>query len=110
MSYKRAGLAVAAMAAVGSFALAAPAAAAPEGSAGTGVAAMEPPPGCVDASVDTSPIFTEKVKVTNNCLSTQRVKVLVAFAPDSECYVISPADSRTHTYPANGRFDGLQAC
>jgi hypothetical protein len=78
-------------------------------------AAAAPPPPCVDAEVIPGGDYG-KVRVKNNCSSTQRVKVIIAWGPDSECYVISPADDREHViddhtgpFP-DPYFDGLVAC
>lgn len=77
-------------------------------------ATAAPPPGCVHGEVVPGGEFGI-VRVLNNCGTTQRVKVLIAFGPDSECFVISPADNRTfeiddHVGPGHPRFDGLTAC
>jgi len=80
----------------------------------SGTALAAAPPSCVDASiVDGGEYGT--VRVVNNCATTQRVKVLIAFGPDSQCFIIGPADSRSHVIddhigPGHPRFDGLQSC
>jgi hypothetical protein len=52
-----------------------------------------------------------KVKVTNKCSSTYRVKVIWAFALDSPCYQLPPGyyftSSRSGILVA---FDGLKSC
>lgn len=50
------------------------------------------------------------VKIRNDCRTTQRVKVLWAWAPDSSCRTLSPGQSYTHKTGAAGRFDGLARC
>lgn len=77
--------------------------------------AVAQPPSCVDASVVSGGDYGT-VKVVNNCGTTQRVKVLIAYGPDSECFIIGPADSRNHVIDDHAgpnprpRFDGLKAC
>jgi hypothetical protein len=80
----------------------------------SGPANAQPPPGCVDASVISGGDYGT-VQVVNNCGTTQRVKVLIAHGPDSECFIIGPADTRRHVIddhpgPGRPRFDGLRAC
>lgn len=106
MSFKRAGLAVAAMATLGSFGFAAPAAAAPTGAVSEQLA---PPPRCVTAIEDTG-VFTDTLIVDNNCNFNVRVKVFVAFGPDSACTNVLAGESFEHSYASVGRFDGLQSC
>jgi hypothetical protein len=45
--------------------------------------------------------------VLNLCGRTVRVKVLIAFGPDSECHTLAEGGGFTHTYGLAGRFDGL---
>lgn len=81
----------------------------------SGPAIAQPPPSCVDASVISGGDYGT-VQVTNNCSTTQRVKVLIAYGPDSECFIIEPAGTRRHViddHPGPNprpRFDGLTAC
>lgn len=49
-------------------------------------------------------------KVTNKCKTTQRVKVLWAFAEDSSCMTIKAGKSKTDGTGVQGRFDGLRKC
>ena len=51
-----------------------------------------------------------KVTVTNTCSSTQRVKVIFAFARDGACYTYSPGAAVTWTGAVQAQFDGLQSC
>jgi len=44
----------------------------------------------VSVRVDEPGLFYQSVFVTNGCPTTQRVKVLWAFATDSACHSISP--------------------
>ncbi|MGH8909459.1 MAG: hypothetical protein ACRD0K_23915 [Egibacteraceae bacterium] len=73
-------------------------------------AAQSPPAGCVVASVS-----GDLVSVANTCPFEQRVKVLVAFGPDSACVTMSSGGNFSHRLepftPFNdARFDGLVAC
>lgn len=64
------------------------------------------PPSCVSGHES----HGDTVTVRNNCTTAQRVKVLVAFGPDSACTNIAARSSFKHSYPSFGRFDGLQRC
>lgn len=71
-----------------------------------------PPPSCVVASVN-----NERVSVTNTCSIEQRVKVLVAFGPDSACTSLaSNGGNFSHELEPHvpvgpdPRFDGLESC
>jgi len=80
----------------------------------SGTALAQQPPPCVDASIIDGGDYGT-VQVVNNCGTTQRVKVFIANGPDSECFIIRPADSRRHVIddhigPGQPRFDGLRAC
>ena len=54
--------------------------------------------------------------MTNTCTTTQRVKVLVAFGPDSACQVLPEGGNFAHQvekhFPVgpDPRFDGLESC
>jgi hypothetical protein len=51
------------------------------------------------------------VVVTNRCSTTQRVKVVFAFAPDGGCTTYSPGRSIRWTSPVlTARFDRLESC
>lgn len=50
------------------------------------------------------------VKVTNNCSTTKRVKVVWAYAPDSECIILAKGKSKTHRTGVAGKFDGVFSC
>lgn len=92
---------------------------APTAAAQTGAGAAAPPlteqvvpPSCVVAENDratfTSPRGT--VRVTNTCTRIERVKVLIAFGGDSECFVRQAGGEALHTYFFPSRFDGLVRC
>lgn len=71
------------------------------------------PPACVDVSLDEPGIVTQTVRATNNCAITQRVKFLIAFAPDSECLIAARGQQVSHAFPIQGtpgRFDGVESC
>jgi hypothetical protein len=48
--------------------------------------------------------------VTNRCSSTQRVKVIFAFARDGACFTYSPGQSVRWTGAPQAQFDGLVRC
>lgn len=77
--------------------------------------AAAPPPDCVEGLVIPGGEFGQ-VRIRNTCGNTQRVKVIIAWGPDSECFVIESGGTRFHTiddftgpFP-DPRFDGLVSC
>lgn len=50
------------------------------------------------------------VTVTNTCSTTQRVKVIFAFAQDGACFTYRPGQSVRWTGALLARFDGLVRC
>ncbi|MFC7979358.1 hypothetical protein ACFUT3_29515 [Streptomyces cinereoruber] len=83
---------------------------APAMAAGTGEAgAMASPPSCVGVEIFTH-TFSREALVLNNCSSSQRVKVLWAYAADSTCMVIPAGSARSDSAAKPNRFDGLVAC
>ena len=64
------------------------------------------PPRCVEGHES----HGDTVTVSNKCNTAQRVKVLVAFGPDSACTNVAAYRSFKYSYPSFGRFDGLQRC
>jgi len=50
------------------------------------------------------------VKIRNDCKTTQRVKVIWAWAPDSPCKTLAPGETYKDSTGAAGRFDGLNRC
>lgn len=68
-----------------------------------------PAPRCITAYVN-SGRFVDSVVGSNDCGRTERVKVIVAFGPDSNCKVLFPGADYRHRWPSVGRFDGLQSC
>lgn len=50
------------------------------------------------------------VHFTNNCVTDQRAKAVVAFHLDSQCFVLAPGVSETYDYGIPGRFDGAVSC
>jgi hypothetical protein len=73
---------------------------------------LAPPPPCVTAHVETPILFTDRVYVDNRCAVEQRVKVVAAFAPDSECLIIGVNTYQTFDISTQfgAYFDGLEAC
>lgn len=69
------------------------------------------PPGCVNVYVDNSTdALYDWANVFNDCPARQRVKVVVAWAPDSHCIILNSGSSYRFVWASIGRFDGLQAC
>ena len=50
------------------------------------------------------------VEIRNDCKSSQRVKILWAFAHDSECKTLAPGKTFKHSTGVAGRFDGIARC
>ncbi|PRW63642.1 hypothetical protein [Actinopolyspora mortivallis] len=70
-----------------------------------------PPPDCVDVTVDnSSEALYDYAHLHNGCSTTQRVKVVVAWAPDSKCLVLDSGERHSFSWASIGRFDGLRAC
>lgn len=67
------------------------------------------PPSCVYAYVYDGGIH-DIAQVNNTCPVHQRVKVIVAFYYDSECFNMAPNGVAEYAIPAIGRFDGLETC
>ena len=72
-------------------------------------ASAAPAPSCVHVSDHTHSNGTSHVHVFNRCNSNQRIKVVMAFAPDSSCQSLSPDEEYVHSY-TGGRFDRLDRC
>ncbi|WP_157235745.1 hypothetical protein [Brachybacterium sp. P6-10-X1] len=62
-------------------------------------------PQCISARDDAQ----GDVHVVNNCGSSYRYKVVMAFGPDLSCETVKSGWSHTYDDPY-GRFDGIQAC
>lgn len=54
--------------------------------------------------------WSKWVDVISNCVGNYRVKVLVAFGPDSSCVYTLSGDQWRHTWYTPGYFDGLVRC
>lgn len=69
-------------------------------------------PTCLEVHHEPKGTLTDgRVHFTNNCPTDQRAKALIAFGPDSECFIIAPGTTATHTYGGLApRFDGAVAC
>ena len=50
------------------------------------------------------------VKIRNDCKTSQRVKVIWAWAPDSPCKTLAPGKTFKDETGVGGRFDGLVRC
>jgi hypothetical protein len=89
---------------------AAPATATPT-SAAPAAAAATTAPSCVarpisERSTEAGTVYTIHLK--NNCTTTQRVKVVISWWPDSDCYTLSPGQSRDHNF--QGGYDNTVTC
>ncbi|MBP2384086.1 hypothetical protein [Brachybacterium sacelli] len=62
-------------------------------------------PQCIEAWDDAQ----GDVHVVNNCSSSYRYKVVMAFAPDLSCQTVKAGWEHTYDDPT-GRFDGVQSC
>ena len=83
---------------------------APAGAQTTSATAQIPPPPCVNVFVDRF-LTTETAHVVNGCGVEVRVKVFVAFGPDSACEIVYPGQEFSHSWVSPpGRFDGAQLC
>lgn len=68
-------------------------------------------PTCLEVRDGPPGAFTGgQVHFTNNCPTDQRAKAVVAFYPDSQCFVLAPGASETYDYTVPGRFDGAVSC
>jgi hypothetical protein len=83
-----------------------PAAAAPSGE--RVVTAVSP--SCVDVTKQGKSWGFPYVEVKNNCSSTQRVKVIWAWGPDSSCNIMKPGATIRDSSGGAARFDGLRKC
>ncbi|WP_143261344.1 hypothetical protein [Allokutzneria sp. NRRL B-24872] len=50
-----------------------------------------------------------RIEVTNRCKTTRKVKIVVAFGPDSACWTYKPGQ-RHDLYGPSGRVDRLELC
>lgn len=66
--------------------------------------ANTPAPACVNAVVEKG-----FIQVYNNCGFDVRVKVVLAFAPDSACNLVVDG-TRHNISPAYGRIDRVEMC
>lgn len=85
----------------------------PTRAAAADVTPMAPPPVCVTGGAEDPGYVTQTVDVNNNCAIDQRVKVLVAFAPDSECHDVVAHTTwkyKMDIIDVPSRFDGFKAC
>ncbi len=52
---------------------------------------------------------SKKITVWNDCGYQVRVKVVIAWGPDFQCYAINPGEGRWYEW-TRGRFDRLESC
>lgn len=71
-----------------------------------GSMALAPPCNRVSTRSD---FWGNYVDVRNLCGNAYRVKVIIAFGPDSACHHLDPGDGFTHAH-FSGRFDRLDLC
>lgn len=84
-------------------------ASAQEGNSEAEVAPMDLAPPCVNVSLREE-FLTKYEDVWNLCGRTLRVKVIVAWGPDSACHTLGDNGRFTHTHGIAGRFDRLDLC
>jgi hypothetical protein len=95
------------------FAAPANAVAATGSTAGIAASTADAPAACVSATYDNPTGPYQDVYVNNTCPTTQRVKVLWAYATDSACHAIAAGGTyKDHHLNQNGidRWDGIEAC
>jgi hypothetical protein len=80
---------------------------APASAEEVGTQALAPP--CVTVSLRTG-FLVEYEDVRNLCGRVYRVKVIVAWGPDSACHTLYDGQGFTHTHGVAGRFDRLELC
>ena len=71
------------------------------------------PPPCTTAQLDPRGVVTQTIHVRNECLTQQRVKIIVAFGFDSPCFILEPGASVAHAMDTSlprAYFDGVEAC
>jgi hypothetical protein len=66
-------------------------------------------PTCVSTDLHDEGI-TDYVNIVNNCDTSQRIVVVLAFFPDSSCIQLDPGEGATYEWRYPGRFDGLRSC
>lgn len=66
-------------------------------------------PNCLRTDLDDSG-YTDHLRVTNECKSRQRVKVVLAYARDSSCVSIPRGYYVDFSWNYPGRFDRLESC
>lgn len=68
-------------------------------------------PSCVTLSLDEPGIVTQTVRAHNQCPATVNVKFLIAFWPDSECFIIPSGGRASYAFDYGvGRYDGAETC
>ncbi|MGW8529118.1 hypothetical protein [Nocardiopsis sp. NPDC055824] len=66
-------------------------------------------PDCVETDLDDSG-WRDTLAVTNDCSSSVRVKVVLAYATDLPCTTIPSGYTQNYSWGYPGRFDGLVDC
>ena len=51
-----------------------------------------------------------RVTIRNDCSTSQRVKIIWAWAPDSSCQQLGVGQTYRHSTGAAGQFDGIARC
>ncbi|MCP3799561.1 hypothetical protein NLX83_09865 [Allokutzneria sp. A3M-2-11 16] len=72
----------------------------------TTASATDYAPTCVTWKTD---YWKSRIEVTNNCSTTQRVKLVIKFAGDGDCKVYAPGQRHDH-YSISSRVDRLERC
>ena len=79
------------------------------GSEASATSVVSSVPRCVTWYLDASGV-RDHLWVTNQCKSTQRVKVIIAKGDDFSCVSYRPGDTHHYWWSYPGRFDRLERC
>jgi hypothetical protein len=77
--------------------------------AGMPPASAELAPSCVRASVN-SGVVVDKLTITNSCVASKRVKIILGRHTDIGCRSYDSGESVRYTYAASATFDRLERC
>lgn len=95
---------------VAATASAAPAATAVSASVGSTLVKATLAPTCVKETKTGHSWGFPYAIIKNTCSTTQRVKIIWAFAPDSPCKTLKPGATYRDSTGALGEFDGIKKC
>lgn len=68
-------------------------------------------PSCIDRNVQrpTSNAYVW-IELTNECSTTKKVKIVISFGRDGDCWTLKPGASRSWTYDGLGDYDKTVLC